>query len=154
MEGKHICLICNGTGKTSNGECPLCKLKWSSTRITRREELQDLIGVAKVVKNDPMKFAEFDRGWDLESNQQVSNLSEAKDMLEVLKETRERLVSIAARNAEQRAEYHGIAGVLEKYPQTKEIGKFITDAYHKLRRSWLIIEKTEEMLSATIAGLE
>lgn len=153
MAGEHICLICNGSGKTKTGDCPLCRLKWKSNRITDRDDLLNRIDVATVVKDDPLKFLQFDRGWDLESKDASANLVEAADTLTTLKEIRERLISIAARNAEQRAEYHRLAGVLEKYKETKDIAKFITEAYQKLRRAWLIIEKTENMLSARIDQL-
>jgi DNA repair ATPase RecN len=73
---------------------------------------------------------------------------------QLLKEVQEKLISIAARNAEQRAEFHSIAGILDKYRDTKDIAQFISDSYHGLRKAWLLIEKTERMVALRIDTLK
>ena len=154
----HICLICNGTGKNSDGKpCGLCSIKWNSTRITCREQLHKLLDTARVVRHDYLKFGEFEKGWDLESDQKEGNLTEVgkpQDLRTILTNIQNQLVSIASRNAEQRAEYHKIAGVLEKHRETKDIAKFITDSYQRLRRSWLLIEETERKVSDKLEALQ
>lgn len=154
----HICLICNGTGKERSGKpCRLCSLKWKTNRITKREEINKMLSFSKVVRGNYLDFSDVDCGWDLESNQLNANLIEVGQQLplkQMLVNVQNQLISIAARNAEQRAEYHKIAGTLEKYRETKDIAKFITDSYQKLRRSWLLIEKTERMIAAKLEALD
>jgi len=153
----HICLICNGKGKDSQGKpCGLCRLKWNSTRITKREDLLNKLDLATVVRHDPLAFGEFERGWDLESDQASANLTEivkpTVPLNKMLVDMQNKLVSIAARNAEQRAEFHMQAKTLEKYPETKHIAKFITESYQGLRKAWLLIEKTERMVASVLEG--
>lgn len=158
MGANHICLICNGTGKDSQKRpCGLCSLKWKSTRITKREDLANFMEPNSFITHDPCSFNGYEKGWDLESNQAEANLFEAgkeKPLPILLKEIQEKLISIAARNAEQRAEFHSIAGVLEKYKETKDIAKFISDSYHGLRKAWLLIEKTERMVAERTENLK
>lgn len=154
----HICLICNGTGKDYQSRpCGLCSLKWKSTRITKREEILNYATKGLIVGDPTTSMEGFDKGWDLESHQRFANLMEAKKdkpLTTILSEMQEKLISIASRNAEQRAEYHSLAKELERHKETKDIAKFISDAYHGLRKAWLVIEKTERMVAQKIEELK
>jgi hypothetical protein len=157
MERKHHCFVCNNRGRLRDGsQCPLCSLLFKSNPISSARDWASSLDIEDRVVRDPMRFREFDKPWDQSGAVPYTRLREAADaaVLKDLRTVQQKLVSIAARNAEQRSEYHMQAKTLEKHSETKDLAAFITSGYQALRRAWLLIEKTEGMVSDRISALE
>lgn len=61
-ENFHLCLVCNGSGKTKSGQpCKICATEWRSQRVNSVEETM----VDGGDKDNSSNFAGFDRSWDL-----------------------------------------------------------------------------------------
>lgn len=63
----HICSVCFGRGKSNGKACLLCSTSWRTHAAQSASELNRGIPSTATVREDPLMFGGFDRGWDLES---------------------------------------------------------------------------------------
>lgn len=63
----HICTVCFGLGKFQAKACPLCRNAWQTKGVKDPTALNRSIDSSKTIREDPLMFNGFDRGWDLES---------------------------------------------------------------------------------------
>ena len=154
MAVKHICVICGNKGRLRDGKkCPLCGLVHSTRRIFSPKELADIISPDEVIVGNPLTdFPGEQEDFFYESREDLKE-TDSNILRSVLREKNRKLVSIAARIAEQRAAYLKLSRELSKYPETRDIAGYIEKAYHKMRSSWLLIEKTQEMVSRRLTEL-
>ena len=139
---KHLCFVCGNKGTLQSGKpCPLCRLQ----RSTRMQSWGDTkkIGYdpSEYITQDPLSFKMFE------------GVTDPKALGTDLREANQKLITIAARIAEQRVAYLQVSKDLSQYQETRDIAEYIEKAYHKMRSAWLLIEKTQRMVDDRIDAL-